>query len=331
MTAAPEPRRLRPEEERFVTAQKWFHAIDLGHGAVTAGRFDPAVPPNYTLFGFFDLVRELDLAGARCVDVGTMDGLAAFVMKARGAREVIATDLAPRPTFELARDVLGLDVEYHAPVDALGLRDVLGSRRADVVLLAGVLYHVFDPVSVLSACREIVARDGWLIVETSYLFDRGRPIMSFNPVDPSPRALPHANVFWRPSKAAVEGMLGLVGFEVVATVAVEGRITVLARARRPAEIEGRTEMLRRIHAHFMDYANYRDRVDYRALQSDRSEPSRVRYSGPRGDRWLTRSLYEPDVPYQPKWRASVGMPWAKELARSARVRAATELARTLRL
>ena len=69
----------------------------------------------------------------------------------------------------------------------------------------------------------------------------------------------------------------------------------------------------------------------RALEADRSEPSRVGYSGSRGDRWLTRSLYEPAVPYQPKWRASVGMPWAKELARSVRVRAATELARTLRL
>ena len=89
-------------------------------------------------------------------------------------------------------------------------------------------------------------------------------------------------------------------------------------------------MVRRIHAHFMEYSNYRDRVDYRALEADVDPPSAVRYSGPRGDRWLTRSRYVPDVPYQPSWRPTLGLAWAKELARSYRMRASTELARALR-
>ena len=58
-----------------VEDHRWFHAIDLGDGVVTLGRFQPGTPPKYTLFGFFDLVRGLSLEGARCVDVGTMDGI----------------------------------------------------------------------------------------------------------------------------------------------------------------------------------------------------------------------------------------------------------------
>jgi 2-polyprenyl-3-methyl-5-hydroxy-6-metoxy-1,4-benzoquinol methylase len=198
--------------------QSWFHAIDLGQGRVTAGRFDPATPPNYTLFGFFDLIRHIDLSRACCFDIGTMDGLSAFVLAGLGARRVVACDLADRETFRWARAQLGYDrIEYRTPVSAHDLPQHVGDERADLIVMAGVLYHVHDPLSVLVSLRQSLRREGLLIVETIFQPNEPSPQMVFNPCDTSAGHIPHTNVYWRPSKAALHGMLELSGFEVMAT------------------------------------------------------------------------------------------------------------------
>src|SRR5712672_2228288 len=64
----------------------WYHTIELGDGIVTEGMFDHrGVTDRYLL--------PADLAGMRCLDVGTMDGFWAFEMERRGADEVVAIDL----------------------------------------------------------------------------------------------------------------------------------------------------------------------------------------------------------------------------------------------
>src|SRR5918997_2973506 len=67
----------------------WYHTLDLGEGVVTRGMFD-----HRPIMGRYPL--PADLAGLRCLDVGTMDGYWAFEMERRGAREVVAVD-APDP------------------------------------------------------------------------------------------------------------------------------------------------------------------------------------------------------------------------------------------
>lgn len=305
--------------------KRWFHAIDLGDGVVTPGRFGPEVPPNYTLYGAFDLLRHVDLSEARCFDVGAMDGLASFVMKGLGAREVVACDMARRETFEWARERLGLEVGYRTPVEALDLPHVVGEARADLVLMAGVLYHVYDPLTVLVALRESLRREGLLLLETAFAYAEGGPRMTFNPSDPSPQRLDVSNVYWRPSKAALHGMLQLAGFEVLATRVVHARLTVLAQAKRPKDIAARHRLVkqaqdRRPHPH------YREAGDFRALQRDTGTPARVRYAGPRDERILYRARFAPDVPYQPPWRPpSERVRW-RDAAHGARMHALLRLA-----
>jgi SAM-dependent methyltransferase len=296
--------------------ERWFHAIDFGDGLVSKGRFGPDVPPNYTLYGVFELLSGISLDGARVVDVGTMDGIVAFGAKARGAAEVIATDLARRETFEQARAHLGLEIDYRVPVQVLDLPALLGEKKADVIAMAGVLYHVLDPVAVLVACREALARNGLLVLETMYLFDDGRPRMTFNPAD-STRGNEHLNVFWRPSKRALEGMLELAGFEVLASVAVDGRIAMLGQAKRPSEIEARSERVRQIQKSYGRYANYRERIDFAALERDDGPVSWVDYRGPRGDRRIVPSLHTPRAPFQPVWSPTHRSARWKHAARSA--------------
>src|SRR5262245_48163634 len=75
----------------------WFHAIDFG-GFQSRGRFAKGVQ-NKTLLGVFDLMNGLDLTGRDCLDIGTVDGLTAFGMKAKGARRVVATDRVENSSF----------------------------------------------------------------------------------------------------------------------------------------------------------------------------------------------------------------------------------------
>lgn len=300
----------------LIESAQWFHAIDFGNGLISPGRFELRLPPNYTLFGVFELLRQLQLRGATVVDVGTMDGLVAFVMARLGASRVIATDLAPRATFEAGRQALALDVDYRVPLSATALPESL-SERADVVVLAGVLYHVFDPLAVLEACRRTLKPGGWLIVETSYLFDEGAARMSFSPADLGPRGIARPNVFWRPSRSALSGMLQLVGFDPVASIAVDGRLAMLGQALRPQEIPHRSPRMQEFHTRYMNYENYRERIDLDALASDSGPVSSVHYTGPRGASRLYPALYQPAVPLQPAWRPDRAIDRYAKVARSA--------------
>ncbi|MGD2112681.1 MAG: DUF1698 domain-containing protein [Gammaproteobacteria bacterium] len=313
------------DRQARIGSQNWSHAIDLGGGVVTPGRFGRDVPPNYTLYGVFELLRRLRLDEARCVDVGTMDGLVAFVMKALGAREVTACDLARRPGFEIVRDELGLDVDYRFPVDAARLPDQLGPAAADLVVMAGVLYHVLEPMNLLLACRRALRREGFLLLETTYLFDSAAPVMSFNPIDTSSRQFDNPNVFWRPTRQTVHGMLRLAGFSIVSSIAVDARLAILAQAKRPSEIPGRSGLMiasqERYRSRF-----YTDTGRFDVLEADDSAPASISRDGTPEDRFLYRALYVPNVPYQPAWRPDSAAVKVRDLARSARIHARGGLA-----
>jgi ribosomal protein L11 methylase PrmA len=69
----------------WIAEHKWFHSIDFGDGNISEGRFPTGTPPNYTLFGVFEFLKDIDLRGMQCLDIGTMDGITAFTLKRRGA------------------------------------------------------------------------------------------------------------------------------------------------------------------------------------------------------------------------------------------------------
>ena len=310
---------MKGRSREWAEEQKWFHSIDLGD-FVTPGRFKKATPPNYTLMGFFEFIDGFDLSDATCVDVGTMDGISGFIMKTLGAKRVIATDMAKRETFSYARESLNLEIDYRVPVQVTDLEQELG-EPVDLIVLAGILYHVFDPIAVIAACRKSLKTNGYLILETMYDFSRSSPTMVFNPLDDSVSSVERANVFWRPSKSAIEGMLALVGFEVVASVTVDARITFLARAKRLSEIEPIHPRLKHIYETYMRYRNYREKIDYKELDDASRETTAIQYSGITGDRRITRALYETDLPLQPTWDPPSSRDKAIDVARSVAIHA----------
>jgi len=120
-----------------------------------------------------------DVAGKRCLDVGTYDGFFAFELERRGAREVVATDISdheqwdwPLATrragpeylnaaagpkkglgFEIAREALGSKVEKRE----INVYDLAPAEvgEFDVVVCGSLLLHLKNPFRALEAIRSV--------------------------------------------------------------------------------------------------------------------------------------------------------------------------------
>ncbi len=159
------------DKMQIVTAQtgsaiqdiKWFHRINLGD-TVTPGIDDSqeklrrlAIPP--------------DLAGKTFLDVGAWDGFFSFEAERRGAARVLATDSFvwqgkvpgySKAGFDYARQTLGSKVESML-IDPFDLSPQRVGQW-DVVLLAGVVYHVKNPWMLIERAASVTRE--LLIVET---------------------------------------------------------------------------------------------------------------------------------------------------------------------
>jgi tRNA (mo5U34)-methyltransferase len=146
----------------------WWHVIEVAPGVVTPGGWDlrPAA---------HRMPWPAALDGARCLDVGTMDGFWAFELERRGAGEVVAIDLvdpdrqdspvadrrtAPTPpqwlrgrTFRVAAELLGSRAQYRdLSVYDLDPREI---GEFDVIVMGYVLQMLRDPLHGLEAVRGV--------------------------------------------------------------------------------------------------------------------------------------------------------------------------------
>jgi len=112
-------------------------------------------------------------------------------------------------------------------------------------------------------------------------------------------------------------MFELTGFEVISSIAVDGRIATLGRARRPSEISARGARVGLIHRSYMKYVNYREAIDFDALERATGPLCGVTYRGPVGHRRLYPALHRPQVPFQPAWNPATRQVRYRNAARSA--------------
>jgi len=173
MISAAEPsiEELRKE----VSNLTWVHRIDLGNGLVTPGLWGAHNP------SLWNAIKQIDYRGRKVLDIGCWDGLWSFEAEKRGATEVYATDLLTNrpiklPTFELAQRILKSNVKHfpHLPVYNV---EQLGIADFDIVLFAGVYYHLKDPLRALSCLRRVMKEGGILVVEGAIIdleAERGR-------------------------------------------------------------------------------------------------------------------------------------------------------------
>jgi SAM-dependent methyltransferase len=284
----------------------WFHSIDFSPAEdfVSKTRFSENVPPNYTLFGFYDLVQGIDLTGAEALDIGTMDGISSFILKRLGTKSVVATDIARRETFEFGAKTLGFDIDYKTDTDLYNIIEKTDRKRFDVVLMCGILYHVFDPLYAISTARQLTKLNGLAVIETHYLADESAPIMLFNPGDREP--IDTENFFWRASESCLEAMFELCCFHVVSKISIGRRITYLLRAAKPSAMTESNPLTKKIHQRFMKLAHYRENIDFSRLEAE-AETSVDRIKGEfKASKKISVQKYTPKVPFQPKWSPATG-------------------------
>jgi tRNA (mo5U34)-methyltransferase len=210
---------LKAEVARY----PWYHTLELADGVVTPGMFDHR--------GFEDRYGlPPDLAGQRCLDVGTMDGFWAFAMARRGAAEVVAVDLedpealdwpsslrhrivktmdeTKSDRFELARSSLGFSVErrlcsvYRLDPAELGL--------FDFVFCGDMLAHLKDPATAVERIRGVCRGTAVITNPVKEHFPyRRRALAQFDGIDEFE--------WWLPNRAALERLLRAAGFSRVET------------------------------------------------------------------------------------------------------------------
>jgi tRNA (mo5U34)-methyltransferase len=212
----------------------WYHTQELAPDLVTPGMFD--LRPYVGRYGIPD-----DLAGRRCLDVGTFEGFWAFELERRGA-EVVALDVDRiheldwpprlRPArdgergegFRLARDALGSSVRrvgmsvYEATPEALG-------GRFDLVFCGSVLIHLRDPMLALERMASLCT--GRLVLAEEY--SRKLSLVPLHAAEF--RADGPWSVWWIPAARTWLRMVATAGFD---DVRAHGRFRMRFRDRRGA-------------------------------------------------------------------------------------------------
>lgn len=283
----------------------WFHAMDLGTMR-TRGRIPPNQPPNFTLFGIFSFLEHIDPKGLDVIDLGTMDGLVAFILKELGASRVVATDLWDRKQFRMARDILGFgsEVEYHTQLNVSDMVDEFGTGTFDLMVFAGVLYHLLSPLESLLHCRRLLRRDALFLIETCYDEESEQSTLRFN-MGMEPASFHEPTTYFLPTLPSLLAMLRTASFDPLAVARLKRgtrRVSVLARAVRPSEVREKTP-LQRVHDEYVDRRNHFAFGDvFYHLEHGSADPSTAEYSG---DHELEDEIdiysYRPGLPFQPHW------------------------------
>lgn len=280
----------------------WFHSIDFGGGYVSNGtRFRPDAPPNATLYPLYHFLRHIDLSGMECLDVGTADGLVAFTMKKMGAKKVVAVDGTTYETFETAREILDIELEYNSDIEAQQLDEKLPRHSYDLIFAESFINHLFAPLTALMAFRNLLKPKGLLILETIYAPSE-EPVLFLNTEYEEPIS-PNQSTYFVGSKRGLEGMLKLSGFEIKAICTMgnavkrgRGRITFLAQAVRPSEISSRTAQLVKTQTNISEQAN----ISFKALENPTVTESQIQYTGRNEEIRIVAERFDAsDFPLQP--------------------------------
>jgi tRNA (mo5U34)-methyltransferase len=217
LARAPGKCTMRQEQDLRTQAAilRWRHSIDLGEGFVTDGECSLPV-----LQAQADIYFRDGLAGKTVLDIGCWDGFNSFEAIRLGAADVLATDhfvwsdkcWGNRQCFELARSLIAPEVR----VEEIDIPELNIARvgQFDVVVFAGVIYHLRHPLAALEQIAEIVTDT--LILETHLdAKDVDRPAMIFYP---GGELADDSTNWWGPNAACITAMLRDVGFrEVVFT------------------------------------------------------------------------------------------------------------------
>lgn len=289
---------------KAIERQKYFHDMQLGALRTGSWVYPDEMPPNYHMLPLFHYIAELDLSASRCLDIGTYDGMTAFVLAERGAREVVATCQHDLDRFRLVRALQDYrNIAYFPKTDVAAIANTFDRASFDIIVMSAMLHHLTAPFDAILLARHLLKRHGYLLIE-SIIVEGEAPGLILNTELEDP--IYGVPTLWLPTESAMWGMLKLAGFDIVSHTCLLGgkgarernheRITTLVRAEGPSRIRGRSDKAAEVHSRV-------DRLgplDMGVLEAE-GELASVVFSGEEGARYLNIWQKSPGVPLQPNW------------------------------
>jgi 2-polyprenyl-3-methyl-5-hydroxy-6-metoxy-1,4-benzoquinol methylase len=176
----------------------WYYSVELKPGVVTKGITSTQLPMLPRM-----ILRDVDVTGRDCLDVGTMEGLMPAMMRRNGAARVLAVDAIDH----CERKMAALKEAYDVAFDfrRVGLMYELSRKLADqggfdLINFTGVNYHVFSPMHCLAGLRPLLKKNGLMIIGTNVVKRDGHTL-EFNNAG---RLQAESNTFWYHSVPMME-------------------------------------------------------------------------------------------------------------------------------
>jgi len=189
--------------ESHLFNQWWYYSVELMPRMSTKG----AYPDDFPMLPRI-MLRNCNLAGTACLDMGSMEGMIPVLMKRGGAASVLATDASDHCQERMAalKHYYGVQFDFKQVGLMYDLNEKLKGYSFDLVNCSGLLYHVISPIDVLMGVRPLVRRNGLVIVSTNVTFGDGY-VMEFNNAG---RLQAENNTFWYISVGLLEYILRLL-------------------------------------------------------------------------------------------------------------------------
>ena len=179
----------------------WYYSVELAPGVVTKGMDTPQTPMLPRM-----MVRNCNLQGMECLDIGSMEGLIPAMMARKGAKRVLATDALPHceKKMNVLRQIYNVNFDFRE----IGLLYDLSHKLQDCggfdfINLSGVLYHVFSPMHVLAGIRPLLKKNGLMVISTNVL-NREGCTLEFNKAGYLQQ---ESNTFWYHSVPMLEELI----------------------------------------------------------------------------------------------------------------------------
>lgn len=248
----------------------WYYRLELAPGVHTPG------PLRGNVAATRELLARTTVAGARCLDVGTQEGLVPVLLSRRDAAEVLAYDRVLRSDkLDLVRSALGAGFSTTGGYRLAELPGRLAAEDIDpfdVVVFSGVLHHMLDPLGGLASVRGTVREGGICIVESPVVLS-DEVALHFNS---KARFTPTG--FWFMTPASIDYLLRMLSLEPLAALftrgrpaepgkPAQGRVAVAARAVAEPVADSDDTFLGETRRDF-DLAEF---LDFERLRSD-AEP-----------------------------------------------------------
>ena len=199
------PRRDYPSSAEGLRGDKlmqrdWYYGVELLEGVGMQGMFPLELPMLPRL-----MMRNCDLTGAECLDLGTMEGLMPVLMRRGGASRVVATDASVHclEKIDAVKHYHGVDFDFRVVGLMYDLQQKFPGEAFDLINCSGLLYHVVSPMHVLLGVRPLLKRNGLMIISTNVVLSE-RCLMEFNG---GGRLQEETNTFWYLSVKYLDYML----------------------------------------------------------------------------------------------------------------------------